>query len=273
MKPVWQGYLSFGLVNIPISLFSAVKSQTFGFTMLCGTCHNPISYKRWCDHCKKEVMWDNLVKGLKLKNDTYFVLTKENLKALKPLKTESISVIEFIDPLQINLIYFEKHYYLTPKKLGEKAYFLFVAALNKADKVAIGTFVMKDKEHVCVISPYQNALLLTTLNYEYEIKNFDYLETLKVIPKVSAEELKLALQLIEQRTKKKFDISDFKDSFAECLAATIKKNAGRRKAIVHDDAKPKKSLTDHSLMKSLKASLEKKAKTNSKSTRKKIIKK
>jgi len=271
MKPIWQGYLSFGLVTIPISLFSAVEAQTVGFTMLCGTCNNPITYKRWCDHCKKEVVWDNLVKGLKLKKDTYFVLTKENLQALKPKKTESIAITEFVDPVQINLIYFEKHYYVTPKKSGEKAYFLFVAALSKADKVAIGTFVMKDKEHVCVISPYQNALLLTILNYDYEIRSFDYLETIKTVPKISTDELNLALQLIEQRTKKKFDISEFKDTFVERLAQTIKKNSGRKKAIV--SKKPEKAIPDQSIMGSLKASLKEKPKLQSKNSQKKLIKK
>ncbi len=271
MKPIWQGFLSFGLVTIPVSLFTAVESKILGFTMLCGTCNNPISYKRWCDHCQKEVLWDNLVKGLKLKKDVYFILTQENLRALKPTKTESITITEFIDSIQINPIYFDNHYYLAPKKTGEKSYFLFVAALNKADKVAIGTFVIKDKEHVCVISPYQNGLLLTTLNYDYEIKKFEYLETLNVIPSIPHDELKLALQLIAQRTKKKFDISHLKDTFAENLALAIKKNKGRRKISLEE--KPKKIKRDKSLMESLKASLSHHSKTKTKKTLKKAIKK
>lgn len=267
MKSIWQGSLSFGLVNIPITLYSAVESQVIGFTLLCDKCHNPISYKRWCEHCNKEVAWDHVVKGLKLKKDTYFVLTKENLQKLKPLKTDSIAISEFIDPIHINPIYFDKHYYIAPTKNGEKAYFLFVAALNKADKVAVGSFVMKEKEHICVISPYQNALLLTTLNYAYEIKPFSFLEKIKTVPKISADELKLALQVIEQRTKNKFDIHQFRDTFAQRLIAVIKKSKGKRNVILKE--KQKKTLPTKTLLESLKASLKKTPQSRSKTTKKK----
>ena len=141
MKTIWQGTLSFGLVNIPVGLYSAVESQSLGFTMLCGTCNNPITYKRWCNHCNKEIAWQTIVKGLKIKEDTYFVLTHENLHALKPTKTESIAIIEFVDPSLIDPIYLEKHYYVAPKKKAETAYFLFEEALKAAHKVAVGVFV------------------------------------------------------------------------------------------------------------------------------------
>lgn len=116
MKAIWQGTLSFGLVNIPVSLYSAVEAQALGFTMLCATCNNPITYKRWCNHCEKEVEWSNIVKGLKIKKDTYFVLTQENLHKLKPTKTDAINIVEFVDPSLIDPIYLEKHYYLAPKR-------------------------------------------------------------------------------------------------------------------------------------------------------------
>jgi DNA end-binding protein Ku len=255
MKAIWQGTLSFGLVNIPVSLYSAVEAQALGFTMLCATCNNPITYKRWCNHCEKEVEWSNIVKGLKIKKDTYFVLTQENLHKLKPTKTDAINIVEFVDPSLIDPIYLEKHYYLAPKKKGEKAYFLFVQALLTSKKIAVGVFVMRDKEHVCVIFPYKDGLLLTTLNYAYEVKSMESLETLKSIPKIQESELKLALKLIELSTKKKFDMHQFKDHFAECLEHVIKKGKGKTKLLPEE--KPRKITHDKTLVTALKASLEK----------------
>lgn len=132
MKAIWQGTLSFGLVNIPVSLYSAVEAQALGFTMLCATCNNPITYKRWCNHCEKEVEWSNIVKGLKIKKDTYFVLTQENLHKLKPTKTDAINIVEFVDPSLIDPIYLEKHYYLAPKKRAKKhIFFLYKPYLHQ----------------------------------------------------------------------------------------------------------------------------------------------
>jgi DNA end-binding protein Ku len=260
MKPIWQGTLSFGLVTIPVGLYSAIEEHSLSFTLLCETCNNPITYKRWCNHCRKEVSWDHITKGLKLKKDTYFILTQEQLQTLKPTKTETIALEEFIDPALIDPIYLEKHYYIAPKKSGEKAYFLFVEALRESHKVAIGVFVMRDKEHVCVIFPYKESLLLTTLNYAYEIKDMDALETLKTIPKIKPDELKLAMKLIEMQTKKKFDITKLKDHFAERLEAVVKKGKGKTKLL--SEEKPRKITHDASLLTTLRASLEKpKAKT------------
>ncbi len=251
MKAVWQGSISFGLVNIPIALYTAVKAHPLGFTLLCSTCNTPISYKRWCNHCKKEVAWENVVKGLKLKGDTYFVLTQENLKALKPLTTEALTIIEFVDVALINPIYFEKHYYIAPKKHKEKAYFLFAAALNKTQKAAVGTFVMKDKEHVCIISPYKHALLLTTLNYSYEINDINNIETLDDIPKITTQEVSLAIELIDRLTKKTFDMKQFKDTFALRLKTFLSKH-GRKKLVSPKTVKKK---AHGSLVESLHASL------------------
>lgn len=279
MKALWQGTLSFGLVNIEVGLYSAIESQTLGFTMLCGTCNNPITYRRWCEHCKKEVEWNSIVKGLKLKKDTYFILTQENLRKLKPTTTESIDVVEFVDPALIEPIYLEKHYYIAPKKKNEKAYFLFTHALKAAQKVAVGVFVMRDKEHVSVIFPYHDILLLTTLNYSYEIRNYHEIETLKSEPKITDSELKLAVKIIDQKSKKKFDISQFKDHFAERLAALVKKGKGKRKILPEE--KPRKLTHDKALMETLEASLKgakpknRGAKTSSsaKSSKRKLVSK
>jgi DNA end-binding protein Ku len=221
MKKIWSGSLSFSLVTIPVNLYTAVKEHVFGFTLLCSKCHTPIEYKRFCPHCKKDITWNNVVKGLKQPDGNYFVITPEKLKALKPEKIDEIVIHEFVPLDAIELIYLEHHYYLAPAKDGQSSYNLFCTALADTKKAAIATLVMRDKEYVCAISPHEKGLLLTTLNYAYEIVPSKEIFQSKA-KKPSASELKLAKQLITQNSSKKFDISPFKDSFIEKLKKAIK---------------------------------------------------
>jgi DNA end-binding protein Ku len=255
MKTIWKGSLTFGLVNIPIRLYSATEQKTLGFKMLCGKCHSPIQYKRWCPHCKKEIPWHDIVKGIKLKNDKFFILTKEKIEELKPEKTDTIDIIEFIEKGMIDPIYFNSHYYAIPGKSGEKAYFLLQKALSSGLKYAIGKFVMREKEYVCAIEAYQKGLLLTTLNYAYEIRDISKIEALtKKIPKIDKKELELANTLINKMTKKKFDISKFKDTFAQTLKKMIKA-AEKGKKVTPPKIKKERATTQESLMDALRASI------------------
>ena len=257
MKSIWKGSISFGLVTIPVRLYSAVQEHVLGFKMLHSKCHTPITIKRWCDHCKKEVPWSDIVKGLKLEDGSYFILTQEKLKELKPETTDAISIVEFVDAGQIEPIYLEHHYYLGPEKEGENAFFLFKKALEDSGRVAIGTFVMRDKEYACVINPYSDSMLLTTLNYSYEIRDIKEVPNLKAPKKLEASELKLASQLIDQLTVKKFNLAQFKDTFAQQLKAAIKKGK-KEKVRTKAKATPvvkKKKETDKSLVTALRASL------------------
>lgn len=254
MKTVWKGTLSFGLVNIPIELYSAVQSHSLGFKLLHEKCHTPISYQRWCTHCKQEVQWGEIVKGIKLPDDTYFILTKENLQKLKPEKTDSINVIEFIKSDTVEKIYFDQHYYVTPSKATEKAFFLFIAALKDLSMVAIGQFVMRDKEYVCMIEPYKTGMLLTTLNYEYEIRKLSKFDELEAKPKISSAELKLAEQLINKLESKKFSMERFKDTFAENLKKKIKL-ASKGEKIPEREKPVRKRKEEAPLMEALRASL------------------
>jgi DNA end-binding protein Ku len=252
-RSVWKGSLHFGLVSIHIELYSAVQPHVIGFKLLHNVCNTPISNKRWCNHCEQEVAWEETVKGLKLKDGTYFVLTQENIKKLKPEKTDTIDVIEFVDTDAVSPLYYDQHYYMVPQKGTDKAFFLLAAALDRYKQSAVGQFVMRDKEYVCLVQPYQNALLLSTLNYDYEIKHIEQVEELKAPAKVSEQELKLAYLLMNKLYKKSFDISDFKDTFATKLAHALKaKEKGKIVAI----EKPKKAAKPQaSLMDALKASL------------------
>ncbi|MCL5875794.1 MAG: Ku protein [Candidatus Dependentiae bacterium] len=259
MKAIWSGSLSFGLVNITVNLYSAIAPRTPGFKLLCSKCHTPIVYERWCRHCHKEVSWHDTVKGLQQSDGSYFILTQESLKSLKPERSDAITITEFVTRDQLQTIYFDDHYYLGPSKKNEKEFFLFQEAINSSDKVAIGDFVMHDKEHVCAITPYKNGLLLSTLNYAYEIKDINAIVELEKKPTLGDKELKLAQQIIHQLSEKKFDLKKYKDTFAQRLEKAIKES---KKIKPKTTKRKEKKITPHekTLLAMLKASLHKPSK-------------
>jgi len=253
MKISWKGSISFGLVNINVELYSAIAHHALCFTLLHKKCKKPIAYHRWCPHCKKEVAWEDIVKGIKLSNGKYFVMTPEAIKKLKPEKTDTIDITEFVKAEAIDPLLLDQHYYVAPSKTPYNAFFLFAQALEDLGMVAIGQMVMRDKQYVCAIRPYKTILLLTTLNYAYEIRQLPKMEELKE-PKLPAKELKLAESFIKKLSKKKFDIEQYKDTFAQEMRKRIKKFEKEKKIPA---AKPKrvKKPEAASLMKALQASL------------------
>jgi DNA end-binding protein Ku len=263
MKSIWNGSLSFGLVSIPIRLYSVAQEHTLGFKMLCGTCNNPIAMRRWCQQCKKEVTWEHVVKGLEIKKGEYFVITKEVLKSLKPVKSTAINIHSFVDISLVDPVYFNTHYYAAPEDV-HKAYTLFQYALGTSNKVAIGSFVMRDREQVCMVQSYRHGLLMTTLYYEYEVRPVENIQVFQEKqPSVSSQELKLAQQLIGQLTQKTFDMSQYKDTFAQELKKMIKQKKEGKIVHLEGTTKTKRvSKKSESLMEVLKASLmeEKRAK-------------
>ncbi len=262
MKPIWKGSISFGLVSIPVRLYSAVQEHVLGFKMLHNKCHTPVSFQRWCSHCKKEVAWPDIVKGLKLEDGSYVVLTQEKLKSLRPRTTDTIAIVQFVNADQIQPIYLEHHFYLGPDKASEKSFYLFKKALEASRKVAIGIFVMRDKEYTCVINPYESTMLLSTLNYAYEIRDLKEVPNLgKEAKKIDVKEVQLAEQLIDKLTVKKFNLAQFKDTFAEQLKKAIKagkkeKFAGTKKKKTKEKATTiAKKQKDKTLLTALRASL------------------
>jgi len=253
MKSVWKGSIAFGLVNIPIQLFTAHESEALGFNLLHEKCKTPLKYRRWCPKCKKEVTWDQTVKGIKKSDGSYLVLTKEMIKKLRPEKTEEIRIVEFVAMDQIPIIYLNHHYYVAPLKKNDNAYTLFIKALEKLDKAAIGRFVMRDKEYTCAIQPNEGYLLLTTLYYAYEVRDLEHL-MVKPKAKLNATELKLAQDFIKKLSVKKFDITDFKDTFAQEIKKLLKQKAkkGRKTKVKVVTPRKKKS----TLVESLRTSLE-----------------
>lgn len=253
MKPIWTGAISFGLVNIPIKLYSAIQEKGVKMKLLYKKNLSPIHYKRWCDDCEKEVAWKDIVKGVEVGDDEYVVLTPQEIESIKPEKSKGIEIIEIVDLEKINPIYFHSHYYMGPDRAKEKAFFLFKEVLKQTGKMAIGQFVMREKMYTCAIESYREGLLLSTLNYGYEIRDIDKIKELKSKPKLTKQELELAKKLIEKITVKDFNIDDFEDTFHESLKALIKKKEKGQKIII--EKREKINVKQENLIKALKASL------------------
>jgi len=252
MRAIWSGAIGFGLVNIPVKLFSATKESTLDLHMLDMHGHANIRYARINESTGKEVAWENIVKGYKY-NDEYVVLTDEDFEKVMPRKSKMIDINEFVKEDSIDTAYYDTPYYLEPSKGGEKAYVLLREALKQSGKVAIGAYVLRTRENLCVLKPQDDVMLLLKIRFPEEIRSYEELNIPKDIT-VKPAELKMAQALINQLTPKKTALEKYKDTYDEELMKIIEAKAkGKRVTqpkfkIVHNKSKD--------LMAQLKASLE-----------------
>lgn len=222
MRPLWTGAIGFGLVNIPVKLYSATQSSSLDLDMLDEKDHANIKFKRVNENTGKEVSWGKIVKGYKI-NDKYVVLTDKDFERANAKKTRSIDISDFVDEKEIDTIYYETPYYLEPDKSGERAYALLREALHKTGKVGVATFVMRNKEGLAVLKADEKVIVLNRLRFHEEIRDTSGLN-LPAKSKIKPAELKMAVSLIEQLTDK-FDISVYKDTYTAELLKVIKAKA------------------------------------------------
>lgn len=227
MRAIWTGAIGFGLVNIPIRIFSATQSSSLDLDMLDKHDHSNIRYARINSNTNKEVAWGDIVKGYKYNGD-YVVLSDEDFEKVSPKKNKMIEINEFVNEDHIPVTYFDTPYYLEPSKGGENAYTLLREALKKSRKVAIGEFVMRNKESLCLLKAQEDMMLLMKIRFPEEIRSYSELN----IPKdteVKPAELKMALMLIDQLTPKKFSLDKYKDTYDEELMKIIEMKAKGKK--------------------------------------------
>lgn len=253
MRPLWNGSISFGLVNIPVRLYSGSNPREgIDLDMLHKDDHAPIRYARICRKDGEEVPWDDIVKGYEYRDGDYIVLTKKELDSIDAKKTQTIDIKQFIDQTDIDLRYYEKPYYLEPVKGGEKAYALLRAALEKSGKLALATFVMHEREHIAAIKPVGRALVLNQMRFPTDLRQPTDLH-LPTDKDLSEREVEMALKFVKQETRP-FIAEDLHDTYTEELEEMIKDKAKGKK--------PKKTAshttsttTAGDLMAALKASL------------------
>jgi len=252
MRSIWNGSISFGLVSIPVKLYSGSQDRRIDLDMLDKNDHARIRYKRVNEDTGKEVERKDIVKGYK-KDDGYVILEKEDFDQANMKKTKTIDIEEFIDEDEVADVLFKKPYFLEPQKEGGKSYNLLLQALKKTGKLGVATFVMRQKEHLSLVGIYRDALVLHVIRFEDEIRNPGELKLTKT--KVKAKEVDMAVSLIEQYTSD-FDFKKYKDIYNDQLMKIIESKAtGKKPEVEEYDSEPTQA---DDLMAKLKASLEKK---------------
>lgn len=256
MKSIWNGTLSFGLVNIPIKMYSASESRRIDLDMLDSNDHARIRYQRVNEKTGKEVEWKDIVKGFKME-DNYVILEDEDFELANAKKSKMVEIEAFVNEIDVADMLFKKPYYLEPQKEGGKAYNLLRNALKKTKKLGLATFVMRQKENLCLIGVYENALVLHVIRFADEVRKPSELKISS--SKVTKKEVEMAESLIKQYTEK-FDLSSYKDQYNEQLMKVIKAKSKGKKAVVKK-FEPKNT-PSKDLMAQLKASLEKRKKAS-----------
>jgi DNA end-binding protein Ku len=240
MRAIWTGAIGFGLVNIPVRIFSATQDSNLDLDMLDKKDHAKIRFKRVNEDSGREVSWENIVKAYDY-NGKYVVLDDEDFQKASPEKSKIIEIMEFIKEDEVESIFYETPYFLEPQKSGQKAYSLLREALKKSGKVGLGNFVMRTKEALCVLKPMDNAILLQQIRFAQEIRNINDLD----IPgksTIKPGEMQMAMALIDQLTGK-FDISKYKDTYSDELLKLIHAKAKGKKLqpaplrVVHSKSK------------------------------------
>jgi DNA end-binding protein Ku len=250
MRPIWTGAIGFGLVNIPVRLYSATEESTIPFVSLDKNDHARIRYKKVNENTGKEVKFQDIVKGYQMDKEMVIVDEEDIMKAT-PEKYDYLSIVQFVKEEEVDARYFEKPYYVEPEKNGARAYVLLRDALKKEGKAALGPLVFHRREWICLLKPLGNILVLHRLRFPEEIRQPEELN----VPKadVKDQELKMASTLIQQLTQP-FKPGDFKDEFSEKLLKVIESKA-KGKGTTTKSLKVVHNSTTEDLMQKLKESL------------------
>jgi DNA end-binding protein Ku len=250
MKSIWTGSISFGLINIPVKIFSAVQESSLDLDMLDSKDHYNIKFKRVNENTGKEVAYENIVKGYKV-DSGYVVLEDEDFEAADAVKTKMIEIINFVDEQEIDSLYYEQPYYLEPEEPAMKAYALLRDALQLSGKVGVTTFVLRNKEGLAILKPYKNVIVLNRIRFSQEIREPSELK-LPPVSKNKTKEMDMANKLVDQLTEK-FNIEKYKDTYTAKLLKIIKEKS-KGKKITAPKMKVVYKQSDN-LMEMLKASL------------------
>ena len=221
---IGSGTISFGLVSIPVRLYSAASSQSVSFNLLHARCGNRIRQQRFCPVCNEVVERDDLVKGYEFAKDQYVKIQDEELKALEDEASNAIEIAEFVPLSQVDPVYFEKSYYLGPDKGGEKPYRLLSDAMAQAGKVALAKFVMRGKENLVLVRSAQNGLMLHAMYFADEVRNFGEIGKGESA-KVTDAETNLALRLIEELSSEQFSPEKYEDEYRDRVLELINSKA------------------------------------------------
>lgn len=251
MQTVWKGAISFGLVNIPIRMFTATEDKRVRFRQLHDQCHTPIRYERVCPTCDRKVENEEIVKGYEIESNRFVVIDEDELKALQPESHKAIDIVDFVELSEIDPVYFNKTYYLSPQETGERAYTLLRQAMANTQKIGIAQFTLRSKQSLAAVRVFDEVLVLETIYYPDEVRNAQEVPGLPKEIDLPDKEMKMAQQLIEQSVTP-FDPRKYEDEYRQTVLEMIDKKAAGEEIQEAPQQQPKRVVD---LMEALQASL------------------
>ncbi|MDD3268607.1 MAG: Ku protein [Syntrophomonadaceae bacterium] len=273
MKTLWKGAVSFGLVNIPVSMYTATQSKDLKFNYLHRECMSPIKYQKYCPRCEKEISSDEIVRGYEYAKGNYVVINEEDLERIPHESTKTIDILDFVNLEQVDPVFFDKTYYLESSPGGEKAYALIVEAMKKTKKIAIAKVLIRSKESLAALRVKDNYLLMETIFYPDEIRSPASLNSGIDRSRLHENELKMAVSLIENLSTN-FEPSNYQDNYRQALWQMIEAKIAGQEIVAPEPVAATGRVVD--LMEALKASVKlaednrKESRKQSKTPRKKV---
>lgn len=253
-RAIWSGAISFGLVNIPVKLYSAVKDKEIHFHMLHKADGTRVKQQLFCPTDDKTIQRSEVEKGYEVSPGHYVIVTADELEALEPKETRMIEMQDFVDMSEIDPIYFEHPYYLVPNEEAKKAYSLLVKAMKDSKRIGIGKFVMRNKEYLAAIRPYEDMIILETMHFAEEIVQSSEVGGIEEQHKPAERELKMAGQLIDTLAAD-FEPDKYKDEYRDAVHDLIEAKAKGEEYVMPPPPVPEAQVVD--LMAALEKSLAK----------------
>lgn len=252
MHTVWKGSISFGLVNIPVKMFTATEDKDIRFKYIHKECHTPVKYKKTCPYCNKDVQPEDIVRGYEYEPGRFVILTEEDFNAIEVKSEKTVEILDFVKLEEVDPVYFDKTYFLGPQETGGKAYTLLREALNNKQRIAVAKITIRDRESLAVIRVYNNVLVLETIFYPDEVRDSSQVPGVPENLQTTKAELDMATQLIDNLTTA-FDPSKYTDTYRERLIEKINAKVEGKEYVVKKES-DKENIV--SLMEALKQSIQ-----------------
>jgi len=200
LRNIWRGAISFGLVNVPIKLYTAIEDRDIHFSLLHSTCQTPIKYHQRCPNCEQDLSKEEIVRGYEYEKGRYVIVQDEDLEGITAEKSRTIDIIDFVNLSEIDPIYYHRSYYLAPAEGGQKAYALLRQAMEKTARIAIARVVIRSKESLAAIRVYRNGMIMETIYFPDEIRSLDLIPELQMEVELKEKEIEMAESLITSLT-------------------------------------------------------------------------
>ncbi len=252
MHTVWKGSISFGLVNIPVKMFTATEDKDIRFKYIHRECHTPVKYKKTCPSCNKDVQPEDIVKGYEYEPGRFIILTEEDFESIEVKSEKTVEILDFVKLEEVDPVYFDKTYFLGPQETGGKAYTLLREALSGKQRIAVAKITIRDRESLAVIRVYRNVLVLETIFYPDEVRDSKQVPGVPENLQTSKAELDMATQLIDNLTTE-FNPDKYSDTYRERLLEKINAKVEGKDFVVKKET-DKENIV--SLMEALKQSIQ-----------------